>query len=195
MHGPCQTNEGRDTTLLFVSHNMFAIKALCDRAIFLSQGRIALDGSTEAVTQLHEQESRLDVASWATGMVGSDATKCQIYVEQLEILGEDSKPRTIYQHGERMRFRLHYVANEKVVEPNFVVSFIRSDNVACCNYNTTMDCFPTGVVCGPGVIELVTPPIKLVSDLYATNILVWDSRFQPCSLHRSEKASILSILI
>jgi len=40
-------HEGR--TVLFVSHNMAAIKALCPRAILLDGGRVVADGSVDAV--------------------------------------------------------------------------------------------------------------------------------------------------
>jgi len=36
-------------TILFVSHNITAIKALCTRAVYFHQGRVALDGKTEEV--------------------------------------------------------------------------------------------------------------------------------------------------
>ena len=38
-------------TVLFVSHNMAAIKSLCDRAIFLDKGRVAFDGGVEKAIQ------------------------------------------------------------------------------------------------------------------------------------------------
>ncbi len=168
----------RDATLLFVSHNMFAIKAMCDRAIYLANGSLALDGATEDVAKLYDQEGRLDMASWATGMVGSDPTKCPIHIEHFELLGEDGEDRAIFEHGERMRIRLHYQANEAVEQPNFSLGIVRSDDVSCCNYNTSMDRFETGTISGRGVIELLTPPIKLVADLYSIQILIWDSTFQ-----------------
>ncbi|AGY59714.1 ABC transporter ATP-binding protein [Gloeobacter kilaueensis] len=39
--------EGR--TVLFVSHNMGAVTSLCDRAVYLMDGQVELDGSAEAV--------------------------------------------------------------------------------------------------------------------------------------------------
>lgn len=170
--------KSRNTTLLFVSHNMFSIKAMCDRAVFLSEGRLVCDGETDKVIETYEKESRLDVASWATGMVGSDPTRCQIHIREFELLNEAGRPCTLFQHGERMRLRLHYSAREPVTNPNFNVGFIRSDNVACCNHNTAMDHFDTGTLEGNGVVELVTPPLKLVADLYTINIFVWDHAFQ-----------------
>ena len=118
------------------------------------------------------------MASWATGMVGSDTTKCLIYIKEIELLGEDGQPRIIFEHGERMRIRLHFEVQEVLHSPNFSIGIIRSDDVACCNYNTAMDGFPTASVSGSGTIELLTPPIKLVADLYSIQLLIWDSKFQ-----------------
>jgi lipopolysaccharide transport system ATP-binding protein len=170
--------KSRKTTLLFVSHNMFSIKAMCDRVIFLSGGKVVADGSPDDVIRSYEKESRLEMASWATGMVGSDPTRCPIHISNFELLDETRNPRTVFQHGERMRVRLYYTAREAISNPNFNISLIRSDNVACCNYNTAMDHFETGVVKGEGMVELLTPPIKLVSDLYTIQLLVWDTQFQ-----------------
>lgn len=40
---------GEGRTVLFVSHNMAAIRSLCDRAILIDQGRVVLDGETPEV--------------------------------------------------------------------------------------------------------------------------------------------------
>ena len=168
----------RDTTLLFVSHNMFTIKAMCDRTLYLTAGRLTADGRTEEVTGLYDQESRLDVAGWAREMVGSDPTRCPIYVTSIELLREDGQPSTMFDHGQRMRVRLRFRMNEPVQSPNFSVAFLRSDNIACCNYNTAMDAFDTTSVGDHLAVELLTPPLKLVSELYAVQVLVWDRKFQ-----------------
>ena len=168
----------RDATLLFVSHNMFTIKAMCDRAIYLTQGEVIADGTTEDVTRLYDQESGLDVAGWAKGMVGSDPDKCPISITSVELLDEQGECRSVFDHGKRMRIRMHYQMRERVECPNFNVAFIRSDNVACCNYNTAMDEFSTEQAGDQGVIEMTTGPLKLVSDLYCVHVLVWDTKFQ-----------------
>ncbi|APW59901.1 ABC transporter ATP-binding protein [Paludisphaera borealis] len=168
----------RDATLLLVSHNMFAIKAICDRAVLLSKGRVALEGPTEDVIRAYDQAGRLDMLTWASGMVGSDPTKCPIYITDFEVMGEDGRPRTLFKHGESMRMRLHYEAQEVVMNPTFSVAVIRSDDTSCCNYNTLMDEFRTDAVSGSGAIELLTPPIKLSADLYSIHVLVWDGKFQ-----------------
>ena len=64
------------------------------------------------------------------------------------------------------------------MNPNVNVSFIRSDNVACCNYNMTMDGLSIPSLVGRGTIEVLTPPLKLVSELYTIHVMVWDAKFE-----------------
>jgi ABC-type polysaccharide/polyol phosphate transport system ATPase subunit len=45
-------------TVLFVSHNPAAISALCQRAVYLEHGRVALLGSTESVLSAYLQNGR-----------------------------------------------------------------------------------------------------------------------------------------
>jgi len=168
----------RNTTLVVVSHNMFAVKSMCNRAILMSEGQVEFDGTTEEVTRLYDQQGRLDVASWAQDIVGSDPTKRPIFLRGIEILDEEGRARTLFDHGERMRVRITFEAQERVRDPNFTVAFVRSDNVGCCNFNTAMDDFSTGTVIGSGVVEVLTPPISLVSELYSLQVLIWDSKFQ-----------------
>jgi lipopolysaccharide transport system ATP-binding protein len=167
----------RNVTLLFVSHNMFAVKSLCERAICLSRGEVALDGTPEEVTRLYDQEAQLDMPEWASKELGSDPTRCPICIESIELLDESGSPRGLFDHGQPMRIRLHFNARQPVRDPNFTIGFIRSDNVACCNYNTSMDAFHTGEVSGRGTIELLTPPLKLTAELYSVHVLVWDAAF------------------
>ncbi|OGP66792.1 MAG: hypothetical protein A2031_01740 [Deltaproteobacteria bacterium RBG_19FT_COMBO_43_11] len=54
-------------TVFFVSHDMAAIKSLCHRAIFVSEGRIIKDGNTnEVVDAYHSSSHRIDSDSLRT---------------------------------------------------------------------------------------------------------------------------------
>jgi lipopolysaccharide transport system ATP-binding protein len=166
------------TTVLFVSHNMFAIKAMCNRVMYIAGGQIRFDGAPEDAIQLYEQESRFGTAPWAQGLVGAAPAQCPIYLADLELCDEDGHARTVFNYGDRMRVRLTFEAPRQVTNPNVNVSFIRSDNVACCNYNMTMDGLSIPSLIGRATIELLTPPLKLVSELYTIHVMVWDTKFE-----------------
>jgi lipopolysaccharide transport system ATP-binding protein len=85
------TSEGR--TVLFVSHNMAAVQALCSRAILLSEGRLVGDGATDAVVdQYMRQGGSVDVSDAA--IVGKDFELCR-----LRIGAPDGAPLTTFKPG------------------------------------------------------------------------------------------------
>jgi lipopolysaccharide transport system ATP-binding protein len=168
----------RDTTIVIVSHNMFTIKSMCDRSICLSGGSILFDGPTEVAVNHYDSGGRMYIPEWANHLVGADLTKCPIFIRDIDICDHQGRERFLFEYGERARIRLHFEARETLDNPNFCVSFIRSDGIACCSFNTTMDRFPIDKLSGSGTLELLTPPIRLVSELYTIHVLVWDSCFQ-----------------
>jgi lipopolysaccharide transport system ATP-binding protein len=168
----------QDATVLFVSHNMFAIKAMCHRAIYISEGQVRLDGSPEDVIQLYERESRLSAAPWARELVGTDPAQRPIRITDIELSDENGEQRTVFEYGERMRVHLKYEASDTIMHPNFNISFIRSDRVPCCNYNMAMDGVTIPSLSGTGTVEVMIPPLKLVSELYAIHVMVWDAGFE-----------------
>ena len=50
-------SKGEGRTILFVSHNMGAVKKLCERAILLKAGSIAYENSTQSVVDVYLQEA------------------------------------------------------------------------------------------------------------------------------------------
>lgn len=165
--------EQSGSTILFVSHNMFSIKSMCQRVIYLKQGVVDFDGPTEIGLKRYEEDSRLAPAPWFRPEGQDPAIK----VDEVDILGEDGTPRTIFSMGERMRVRVKYTASRRIENPNFLFSFTRYDNVLVCNYSSSTDGL-SAPVSGSGIIELRTPPLKLVSDLYTISIVVRENGFR-----------------
>jgi lipopolysaccharide transport system ATP-binding protein len=159
-------------TVLFVSHNMFSIKSMCRRVVYLSEGQIRFDGEPEDGIAMYEKENRLSTATWALSELRNNNHQQSLRITEIELLDEDGKSRRIFDYGERMRIRIGYEAQTEVINPNFTVSFFRSDNVACCNFNAAMDGCLIPSVLGTGCVELVTPPVKLVAAQYSIHAIV-----------------------
>jgi len=165
-------------TILMVSHNLFAVKSMCRRVLLLSAGRPQFDGSPAEGIELYEKDSRLEADPWAIGVIGEDISNWPIVVRFVEFLDADGEPRTVYDYGERMRVRIHYEVRRPVQYPNFYLGIRRSDSVACCSFSAARDGVTTHSLDRSGVIELLTPPLRLVSDYYGTYAIVWDREFK-----------------
>ncbi len=175
----------RQATILFVSHNMFSIKTMCDRVIYIRKGRVQFDGPTEQGIALYEADCRLSSVPWAQAAGVADSDETAVVITDVALLDESGARCSVFDHGRQMRLRIDYEVRGTVEAPNVIVAFVRSDGVACCNYSTALDGVTIRTSPGPGRIELVTPPIALVSELYKVEVLVREKGFQKlvCGQH------------
>lgn len=159
--------ERRGSTILFVSHQMFSIKAMCPRVIYLKKGEIVYDGPTDEGLRLYEAGTKLAPLTWFR-----PSEKPPVAITNVELLSEDGQPRSMFDFGSRMKMRISYDAASPVVDPHVVCVIKRSDDVLCCNFSSWTDQAPFNKLEGQGVIEVLTPPISLVSDQYTVEVLV-----------------------
>jgi lipopolysaccharide transport system ATP-binding protein len=165
----------RNSTILFVSHSMHSIKTMCPRVIYLRKGQVQYDGATDEGIRIYEEDGRLSTLDYAE----EKPDKWPIRITDIEIADERGEARSVFDIGERMRLRLTYDVRETVQNPNFIIAFMRSDGIAACNYCTELDgASIQKLASGKGVLELLTPPLKLVSEVYTIHILVRERGFQ-----------------
>lgn len=164
----------KNATILFVSHNMFSIKSMCDRVIYVKKGRIEFDGSVEDGIAIYEQDCRLTSA----GGVWGNPDSWPVHVTESQIAGADGVPRTVFDMGESLVLNFRYRARERLENPNFIITLVRSDGVMCSSYSTEVDGIDIGAIHGDGVVELRLPPMKLVAEMYTVNVAVRKAGFQ-----------------
>lgn len=109
------TTEGR--TLVFVSHDMFAVEALCSRVAWMRQGRIVEEGQTAAVVRSY-------LASVADERLMANPTTGALMTPDLDILGvtfHDDRGREVERptSGEPIVIRIAYNAKRRLERPGF----------------------------------------------------------------------------
>lgn len=96
-------HEGR--TVLFVSHNMAAVRGLCSRALLLDQGRVAIDGTTDRVIGAYLAGASAlgtGASTWSYRHRGD-----RVAIESVDLF-VDAAPTTTVQSGDQVTFRIHY---------------------------------------------------------------------------------------
>ena len=161
----------KGATILFVSHNMFSIKTMCQRVIYLKKGQVVFDGPTAEGLRLYEEDSRLADVPWFDEPEGGR----RITFEDVKFLNMAGEETTVFDFGERMKVRLRYKTRDRLERADIRVGFDRDDETHCMTFSTLTDNAPMPFLDGEGVIELTTPPLKLVSDLYTCNLVVRDA--------------------
>ena len=159
--------ERRGSTILFVSHNMFSIKTMCPRVIYLRKGEVVFDGPTDEGLRLYEENTKLEALPWFRA-----TEQPPVSITNVELLTENGQSRSMFDFGERLRMRISYKTNRPISAPHFVCAIKRSDDVLCCNYSSWGDGAEFSVIDGEGVVDVLAPPLSLVSDRYSVDILV-----------------------
>jgi lipopolysaccharide transport system ATP-binding protein len=165
----------RDATIIFVSHNMFSIKTMCDRVIYLRQGQVAYDGPVEGGIELYEKDCRLEAFDWGGG---GSPDSWPLIVQSCELLDESGAPRTVFDHGQAMHLRIRYQVRRPIDRPNFMISFHRSDGVTAQVFSSEADTIDTGPVHQDFMLHLRIPRLTLTAEMFTVALAVRQPNFQ-----------------
>lgn len=107
-------------TVLFVSHNMAAIENLCERAIWIDQGRVREDGLARDV--IHHYLSGTSAGARGDGDLSRAERRVgtgEVRFTRFEYLQANGSPAPVIRSGDALRLRLHFRVEKAVKEPHF----------------------------------------------------------------------------
>ncbi len=108
--GKMEDVSGQGRTILFVSHNMQAIRTLCSRGILLEKGQVISDTSTEHVLSIYNQRLREQTIT-ADNDVRNPKNRRgsgQVRFTGISVLDVNDKEDYCFCMGDSVRFRLSY---------------------------------------------------------------------------------------
>lgn len=97
-------------TFVLVSHDLDAVRAMCDRAIVLDRGRLAFDGPVAEAIELYRQQVAL---SFAPVVERPDVAR-RVELIETSLIGSDGEPATEVPPQSTLRLRVRLRAREAV---------------------------------------------------------------------------------
>jgi lipopolysaccharide transport system ATP-binding protein len=161
--------EGR--TVLFVSHNMGAIKSLCSRAVMLKQGQILLDADVGATV---DRYLSFDHDVGETGEVAwkkEEAPCCdEICLKSIRLLDSDGEIHSIYDASKHIDVEIRFEVTKSISGMRAVLTLLTSDGVPA--FASTNHAALGGYEFVPGVYKIVCriPADLLNSGRYLVNV-------------------------
>ncbi|MCP5268573.1 MAG: ABC transporter ATP-binding protein [Zoogloeaceae bacterium] len=98
--------------VIFVSHGMQAVRDICNRCIYLKDGRVVMDGAPEVVTkayidEVRDEEEALLMVRFATH-VGNRSLVSGYEIKNLLMLSGESRDHSVrIEAGQRLRIRVN----------------------------------------------------------------------------------------
>lgn len=158
-------------TVLFVSHNLIAVRHLCSRSMVFSQGDLVFDGAAVhgiAFYQRHDQ------------VRGSDAFlrfelrapgPANFEVRTVELLDEAGTLKRTLRTGDYVRFRIGWYAAEEVERGGVELGIHTLDHVPLIQYSTRpVAAFDVAFMPGMNWIECEFPQLPLSAGQYYLSV-------------------------
>jgi lipopolysaccharide transport system ATP-binding protein len=158
----------KGTSLIFVSHNLYLVQAVCKSALYLEQGRMKFIGETKTVIDLYEEDLHNSRAQKFTqsGMSTGDSVSGELEITKVEILNEEGKKCDTFSNSQVLRIQIQYNSYVTLGQVQVSVFIRRSDGLTCCMMRTKLDRFDLFLEAGQGIVTLDLEPLQLVTGTY-----------------------------
>ncbi|MCB1036034.1 MAG: ABC transporter ATP-binding protein [Acidobacteria bacterium] len=165
--------EGR--TVLFVSHNMAAVEALCSRAVVLDQGRVLYDG--EAATAIHDYLSRQGSEDLFDGTFTRPGGEAARLLRRLDIEDRRGRKGTSFPVGEGLTLVFHLELDRPFQDLQIGVGIKNELGARVCTVAPRWSPTPLGRVAA-GVVEVACriDSLLLMPGRYLLKISVGDGK-------------------
>jgi len=166
-------------TILFVSHDLEAVRDLCTSAIWLENGMIQKSGTTDRVIDSYlNNVTAITEARLGRKRRGGDSESHwgsgEVEITEVRFLDGQARERRAFRTGEQMVVRLRYQAHTEVKQPVFGLAIYGSDGVHINGPNTKLSDYTIESVEGPGEIDYIVDMLPLLEGTYELSVAVHD---------------------
>ncbi len=172
-------------TILFVSHNMEAVRSVCRRAIWMEKGVIHADGQTDMAARAYSDHlwNQREAQLLASESQDNDRTSLDkslrwgdraTEINRVTLLDHENREQWSFTTGQPMTIRLDYTAHQPIESPVFELTIYRSDGLHVTGSNTRQSGLEFPFLEGSGSISFTVNSLPLLSGEYDLSVSVHD---------------------
>lgn len=161
--GKMKNVASKGRTVLFVSHNMSAIRNLCPRSIWIDEGRLVLEGKTDQVAQAYLSHN---VSDQAEVSFETDIEKPG-QINSISLMSPDGERTNVFEISRAIRIEIEYEVKERLQNHRVgVIVRTMTGEIVFTSHNS--DFSETSMHISPGIytIGLTIPGYLLNSGAY-----------------------------
>lgn len=191
-------------TILFVSHDMGAVKSMCEHVVLMDKGEVVGQGTAEKVAdeylkRAHERGNQRLSALNRGGSTYPRWGSGEIEVHSVELVGANDARTHVFRTGDPFKVRMRFRAHKTVKKPVFGLGIYRSDGTYVNGTNhdwrkerIVLDEIRAGE---DGVAELSVPELPLlVGQYYLTSYLYDHSKPAPTPIDQQEHVVTFEVI-
>ena len=163
-------------TVLFISHDMWNVRRLCDQILWMEEGRVRAYGPAAEIAERYMSEVNVQaLANQSTALQSHRGGTGEIRYTDVEIVDAAGRPTVLLAPGDTLMVRAAYRAERPVARPVFQVAIIDVDTGLVITTATSRPNDVPDAVGGSGTIECRFPRMPLRARQYILRLSITDS--------------------
>ncbi|MFC1815843.1 ABC transporter ATP-binding protein [Thermodesulfobacteriota bacterium] len=160
----------KETSIVLVSHNLWAVRALCDRVILIRNGTVELVGKPDEVILEYQRlasedgKYKLPVDPFLTSSFAK--------ITRIVLLNDNGKVQDTFHAGESMIIRADYIVNQELKDVCFELGVERDDKVMCWVDRTIHKQENIESLKGSGWFQVRIDPLQLMAGNYTAKMQI-----------------------
>jgi lipopolysaccharide transport system ATP-binding protein len=175
-------------TIILVSHDLTQVRKLCDRAIWIDEGRVRAEGPVEPVLSEYAaraldvgrrvaSDARPDVLA-GSAQPGDDSPwrwgSGEGSIVQVQFLDGEENARSSFVTGAPLIIRICFVAHERIERPQFGLALHHINGFQINGPNTVFSGFDIDAIEGAGHIDYIVENLPLLEGTYLVSASMTD---------------------
>lgn len=154
------------TTLVFVSHNMGLVKAVCGLALYIEKGQTKHFGKTNDVVETYNRAlNEQRISEFEGREEGTKTRSATGEITKVLVSGQANDANTLMTNRPA-KITIQYRSYHDLGEVSVVLRVIRSDGVVCTSLYSNVDGVPLSITKGDGEITVKLQPFQLFPGTY-----------------------------
>jgi ABC-type polysaccharide/polyol phosphate transport system ATPase subunit len=163
-------------TVLFISHDMWNVRRLCDQILWMEEGTVRAYGAAGEIAEQYMSEVNVQaLANQATALQSHRSGTGEIRYAAVELFDAAGRPTVMVSAGDTLVVHAAYRAQQPIASPIFQVAIIDVDTGLVITTATSRSSDVHGTVNGDGAIECRFPRLPLRPRQYILRLSITDS--------------------
>ena len=198
----------REKTILFVSHDLATVEKICDRVVWLKNGRVQTIGEARRVIDAYLQDvvdKQEDIFEKRRQEVEQEEKyaeerrenrwgKREIEIKKVKMLNREGKEKHVFAPDEGMIIELELEAYSRIKDFVFGIGIFNSQGICCYGTNTQLEDFEAVSMEGRGTVRCRIERLHLINGTYYLDLAAHKRDGYPYDYHRNLNSFMISSL-
>jgi hypothetical protein len=163
-------------TVLFISHDMWNVRRLCDQILWMEEGQVRAYGPAGEIAERYMSEVNMQaLANQATTLQSARSGTGEIRYTSVDLLDGSGVPSVLLAPGATLVVRAAYQAEQAIARPVFQVGIVDVDTGLVITTATSRPAEVPETVAATGAIECRFPQLPLRPRQYILRLSITDS--------------------